>query len=1149
MRSFQGKKLYLYGISILFSFFSFLPVVRSVDANLDMLVYRDSVSANMVYKTRNMDGVWSVEHLLPSFWSVGSTWLSFSSKPDTTTNDFVLCLQQSTSSRDCIVATNTGIWEDNVDLGVGGGTSYSVFVEYEQLSGEAVVCYRINSPGNTPRCRTWNGSVWSSTVSATATVANIAHMKLIPDPNSNDMMLMIKDTSDDVYIERWDGDTNTFANPITVETAGGANNFTLAYDGAWESATGDFVAVWFSDSDNELEARQFTAATTTWEAETVALTGLGALDGIKHVRVTADPTSDIVLAGVLDTDESLEVIPWTGSAWDAKTVIANPVAGSVSNVNRFFDILFEATTNNAIITYGQTANSLKYRVWNGASWDSEQSLPTAYQAVSWHDLAADLNSDNIMLTIKGSNGTTGSIETLEWSGTAWDGSFLQHELSSNIVTYHNAFFEYSSDTTPDTSDPVLQSWVLDMNAQEIELSFDEAMDTETIIDPTTITIQNAATATQSYTLTGGTVQAPQYHQTVVIKLTTEDVVALHANPLLATGTSNSYIRMTAANDFEDMSGNTAGAIADGSAMQATSFIADTTKPILQSWIVNLEDEYMEMVFSEAIDVSATTFASHILQDAATATSSQTLSANSTIPTSDDTTVRIDFGPIDFSNIESNGVILQSLATSYLRFSVNAVRDMVGNGIAAISNGSAVQASEYIGNKVYTQSAFRFFDNTNTTDVGSALAAQDTSAVLATDGAQFRLRMLIDVANDPLSVSEDEFTLQYAVRSGTCDIGFSGESYSDVTASTTIAFADNAAVSDGNSATSNVNDPTHGAHPVIYQSYEEANPFSNSSAIAVSQDGLWDFSLKDNNGSNSTTYCFRVVRSTGDVLDTYSVIPQISTISSNTLPTAVSATLMNGDASIDLSPGTITPITATVTITDSDFCSTITDVSAVLYRSGVGEVGIFNGSNRYNMICEEDIGSCGVADTEATYTCSVDMQYFAQPTDAGSPYPSENWLVSITPSDTVGAGTASVDSIEVNTLVAVDTSASVNYGTLSLGQTTGATNQTITTQNQGNIPIDIFVSGYGALAGDGTSFACTTGTIPVSNVEYATSAFTYTAGTDLSATPVEVDTTLLPSEGSVSQLELYTGVSIPASGVGGACSGILSVTGNADPNQD
>lgn len=181
---------------------------------------------------------------------------------------------------------------------------------------------------------------------------------------------------------------------------------------------------------------------------------------------------------------------------------------------------------------------------------------------------------------------------------------------------------------------------------------------------------------------------------------------------------------------------------------------------------------------------------------------------------------------------------------------------------------------------FDQSAYRFFANDNSTNVGSAIAPQDTTAALSTDGEAFRLRMLVNVSDALLPQNGETFKLQFAEKSGTCDSSFTGETYADVTTGTAIAFSGNATPADGDNLTSNAGDPTNGGNTIVNQDYEEANNFTNSVALVdVGQDGKWDFSLIDNTAPDGTSYCFRVVLSDNTALDSYSVIPEVTTASS------------------------------------------------------------------------------------------------------------------------------------------------------------------------------------------------------------------------------------------------------------------------------
>lgn len=182
---------------------------------------------------------------------------------------------------------------------------------------------------------------------------------------------------------------------------------------------------------------------------------------------------------------------------------------------------------------------------------------------------------------------------------------------------------------------------------------------------------------------------------------------------------------------------------------------------------------------------------------------------------------------------------------------------------------------------YNQAAYRLFSNANSTDVGSALAAQDTAGTLSSTGDAFRLRMLIHQTDGRTEVSGQNFKLQFATKSGTCDTGFSGETYADVTGSTAIAYSTANSPVDGDNLTANANDPTHSGHTIVNQDYEEANNFTNTvAAIPAGQDGKWDFSLIDNSAPASTSYCFRIRKSDDSALDTYTVIPEVTTAASS-----------------------------------------------------------------------------------------------------------------------------------------------------------------------------------------------------------------------------------------------------------------------------
>ena len=215
---------------------------------------------------------------------------------------------------------------------------------------------------------------------------------------------------------------------------------------------------------------------------------------------------------------------------------------------------------------------------------------------------------------------------------------------------------------------------------------------------------------------------------------------------------------------------------------------------------------------------------------------------------------------------------------------------------------------------FRQSAYRFFNNLDSTNVGTPLANQNTAATLTSAGQAFRLRILIHIGSGKLIVSGQSFKLQFSQQGADnlCDTAFSGETYADVTTATVIAYNDNPTPADGAALTANANDPTHGTDTIVNQTYEELNNFTNSvAAINSGQDGKWDFSLKDNGAPANTTYCFRIVKADGTLLDQYSVIPQITTAAAP----AITCTLFATSTSFSsLSPSEVSTSSPNITIT-------------------------------------------------------------------------------------------------------------------------------------------------------------------------------------------------------------------------------------------
>ncbi len=297
-------------------------------------------------------------------------------------------------------------------------------------------------------------------------------------------------------------------------------------------------------------------------------------------------------------------------------------------------------------------------------------------------------------------------------------------------------------------------------------------------------------------------------------------------------------------------------------------------------------------------------------------------------------------------------------------------------------------------------------------------------------------------------------------------------------------------------------------------------------------GISTFSSNRTSLSPSTVYYFRAyatnVAGTG-----YGSILNFTTESS--LPVASGVSINGGATSINLTENTTTAASCVGTVSDGDGFADITSVTADFYRTSVGTGGGTNNNNYYQMVGDAQCVPSGGSGNSEVYTCDFSVQYYADPTDAGSAYEADSWTCNMTPSDSGGAGTSASDTIEMNSLVAIDISSTISYGLVNPNSNTGATNSSLTVTNTGNNSIDVQLSGTDMTSGGNT--------LAVANQEYSLSPFTYGTGTTLSATATSLAVDLAqPTSATVPVQDIiYWGINVPNGTPEGVYGGTNTVT--------
>jgi len=248
----------------------------------------------------------------------------------------------------------------------------------------------------------------------------------------------------------------------------------------------------------------------------------------------------------------------------------------------------------------------------------------------------------------------------------------------------------------DTTAPQVTAFQLDMDgAGSITLTFSESVDPSSIrFDHFQIQRGGADTSASLYLSAAAVVASSTVLDTIVsAQLTLSDSNELKRLATLATSRANTYLSVQAGG-IVDWAGNQLATIASSSAMQATSFTADATRPALSSFSLDMNSAIITLSFTETVDVSTFSATALTLQDAATASVWFTLTTGSILGSNSDT-VQVQMSVADHRNLEKLIPLAGDVNHAYIRMQASAIKDMAGLSVVAISDGSAVQAISYV----------------------------------------------------------------------------------------------------------------------------------------------------------------------------------------------------------------------------------------------------------------------------------------------------------------------------------------------------------------------------------------------------------------------------------------------------------------------
>ena len=258
--------------------------------------------------------------------------------------------------------------------------------------------------------------------------------------------------------------------------------------------------------------------------------------------------------------------------------------------------------------------------------------------------------------------------------------------------------------TADTTNPTMTGWTFDMNSQILTVTYDEAVDHTTALPAYYRVLKDPddSTSAQRYLLSSTVTSSTGYTVSFAVSNIDKNQIGL-LNPNLCTSASNCYLAVKA-NSIRDIStaSNLMEEVLFKYAEPVTTYTADATAPVLQSWNISMQTRDMYLRFDEVIDCSTVDLSTFRLQPAAYLADSSSIYYYMSYTSVDCTAftgaitkelyASIDI--TDFNLIKAQADLWEGEDSTYLGKGAAAVTDLAGNTFVDITTGYGEQVLHF-----------------------------------------------------------------------------------------------------------------------------------------------------------------------------------------------------------------------------------------------------------------------------------------------------------------------------------------------------------------------------------------------------------------------------------------------------------------------
>ena len=386
------------------------------------------------------------------------------------------------------------------------------------------------------------------------------------------------------------------------------------------------------------------------------------------------------------------------------------VANIIEDVTEPQIVSFDLDMNNGVLTIIFSETVDEDRLNTSRLWlQSEEfitNISVVYQLQDQQSIEWNLTIARITLLQSDLN----AIKLLEDLAVSNDTVYLRFINTTVFDINNNALSPLNNATqglaidvfTPDTTQPELTAFSLDMNEGLLDLTFSEPVQSSSI-DFTTITLQSSANSSTHdsllyYTLTNGTVLSTN-GLVIMTELDFIDFVNIQSRPMEATFNGNTYISLangTALDIVLNPSSNIS--IEDAMLIEVDGYRRDETSPVLDTFSVNVDVGVISLTFSEAINASTVNPLNFIIQreqdDRNLQPDIRLTGSSVSIDNWYIINLTLTFDLLNSIKLEAVNYLLVNESTSYISISSDSALDMVNRAVEPVNELNAIPASGY-----------------------------------------------------------------------------------------------------------------------------------------------------------------------------------------------------------------------------------------------------------------------------------------------------------------------------------------------------------------------------------------------------------------------------------------------------------------------